>query len=365
MQPVKLFERTYLHIGLGKTGSSAIQEQLYRNADLLEREYDIHYPRGLDDSGVFDGNHSRFLSAMFVDGEELSRPQIVAGFKSRKEVEQYAAHTRARFEKGFAASSATRLLVSAEAVGHHSEQRLILLSQWLRQFSKEILIVACVRHPLEALSSEIQERLKRGFVLEDLYQTPPYYKLRNLFGRVDTAFSGCDVCIYDFARAAANPAGLAVALLEQIGVQAALPVQPSRFTNTSMSQEAALLLSALNRSTPMVIGEGLNKARTPNDVIEFIGIPGRKYQAPAEVHERLRQLAEPELSWLKATHGIELQAAPVQYDVDHNYFSQESINSIALRIARLNRYRYFLAAPFRFSGRYVRALWKQLITKIR
>ena len=359
----KMFKRTYLHIGLGKTGSSAIQHQLYQHADLLELEHDIHFPRALDETWKFDGNHSRFLGAMFVDENGLNRAHVVAGFHSPKELANYASTVRSNFEKGFATSTARQLLISAEGIGHFSKPRLRMLAQWLRQFSEEIVIVACLRHPVDALSSEIQQRLKLGYVLEDMYEAPPFYKFRGLFERLDDAFPGCVNILYPFSEAIVDPRGLTGAFLEKIGVDINLPAPVAKRANASMSHEAALVLSAFNRARPLVVDAGQNTFRPPRMVMEFMKIPGRKFQAPGEVYEKLASLAEDELTWLQEQHGIELRAAPVLHEQDYNYFSDESIAEIAVRVGELSKLRYATRRPFRFFASYFRVVINNFLRK--
>lgn len=360
-----MFKRAYLHIGLGKTGTSAVQAQLLQHAGRLEREQDMHFPRLLDSSGPFDGNHSQYLNAMFVDETGLGRSHKVAGFKSRETLALHAAGLRRQFEQGFAASGASQLLLSAEVIGHFSQSRLLLLAGWLQQFAREVEIIACIRHPLDALSSEIQQRLKQGFVLEDMYETPPCYKFSELFGRLEAAFPHSAFRLYDFSEALVFEGGVAGAFLRQLGVDLDLAVPAAKPANPSMSHEAALLLSALNRARPLLDSGGRNSYRSPNDVMELIQIPGRKFQAPAEVHEKLGRLIAGDLQWLRDKYGIELHARPVSQELDYRHFSEESIEDIALRVAELSKLRYDLVAPVRSVAVYARTLWSNVKRKVK
>lgn len=347
MQTQKIFKRIYLHIGLGKTGTSSIQQELCQNTDLLAREYGIHYPCDLDNSARFDGNHSRYLSAMFPNESAPTRSVILAGLQSPQELAAHAAKIKAGFERGFAATRADRLLISAEGVGHFATPRVLKLAGWLRQFSQEIEIVACVRHPVEVLSSEIQQRLRQGFILEDLYAQPPHYNFEKLFSRMQKGFPNSRITAYSFAEAVQDAGGLASALLQKIGIDTDLPAFVPVHLNPSMSHEAALLLSALNRARPLVVDDKRSRLRSASDISAFLKIPGRKYQAPREVCDRLARQAADDLIWLKENYGIELALRPVASELDHNYFSPQSIEYIALGIARRAAVHDAIASPLR------------------
>jgi hypothetical protein len=341
MHTHKIFKRTYLHIGLGKTGTSAIQEQLYQNSERLEREHDIHFPCTFGESDLFNGNHSQLLKKMFVHkGKDHSMPSAAISQASKD-----VTRLHSLFENSFSHSHANQLLISAEGIGHFGIPYLELLAKWLQEFSQEIEIVACVRHPIEALSSEIQQRVKFGDVLEDLYETPPYYRFSALFERIENAFPNSTINLYTFSEATKSPKGLTGVFLQKIGVDMKLPVHMS---NRSMSHEAALLLSALNRARPMSIGKNHKPSRAPTDVKEFMRIPGRTFLPPPAVYEKILGPVESEVIWLKEKYGLTLEATSISSNLDYNYFSDDSIEDIALSLAKLSNIRYTASSPFRF-----------------
>ena len=359
MHTHKTFKRTYLHIGLGKTGTSAIQEQLYQNGDRLEREHDLHFPRVFGKSDLFNGNHSPLLKSMFVqnDGAEERSTQSLVVAQSSKD----PARLRSLFEESFSNSRADQLLISAEGVGHFGIPYLKLLAAWLHEYSDEIEIVACIRHPIDALASEIQQRLKTGSVLEDLYETPPYYSFSHLFERLDKVLPDSKTNLYAFSDAVKSPRGLAGVLLQKIGVDIDLPVHTS---NTSMSHEAALLLSALNRVRPLATNNHHKETRAPTDVMEFTRIPGRKFLPPPAVYEKTASMVEKEVVWLNDKYGIALKSTPISHDLDYNYFSGNSIEDIALTLATLSNIRHTVSSPFRFligSFRTIKDIFRRYI----
>ena len=339
MTSYKKFKRVILHAGLGKTGTSSIQNQLLGQAKVLESEHNIHFPcvfHGLYQP--FDGNHSSLLSFMFIDHNGPPRSHSLAGFKTEKEAKEYSFKIRTNFENGFSSSSASNLLMSAEGLGHFSKPRLILLSNWLQKFAEEIEVIVCIRHPMAALSSEIQQRLTLGFVLEDLYEQPPRYRFKNLFDRLETAFPQSKFVVYDFAQATEYPGGLVGCFYEKIGLDPCLVSQQPKYSNESMSHEAALLLSALNATEPLIEGGKRNKNRSPGDIQDFLKIPGKKYQAPRGVYEMLEREISDDLAWLLEHRGIDLGAVTVNHRSEYRSFSETSVRSIALSLGKLSKY---------------------------
>lgn len=333
----KKFRRVLLHAGLGKTGTSSIQTQLLNHAELLEDEYDIHFPRKFSGPQRFNGNHSSLLSFMFVDHHGAPQSHALTRFRSKEQANRYPEKIRKHFENGFTTSKASQLLISAEGLGHFSKPRLRLLAEWLSEVAEEVQLIVCLRHPLAALSSEIQQRLTLGYVLEDLYEQPPRYRFKNLFDRLETAFPESKFVVYDFAEATKSPDELIGFFYKKIGLDPKLVSQKSVRSNESMSHEAALLLSALNRAQPMLEGNTRSKLRSPGDVQGFLSIPGENFQAPKVVYDLLEREIVDDLAWLRERYGLELESQSITHRTDYRSFSDESIQQIALRLSKLSK----------------------------
>ena len=94
MSGSKRFKTTFLHIGLGKTGTTSIQADLLAEADVLESAYDLHFPRAFPPSRKFNGNHSFFLRALFQQDPETNARLAAHGLTTRALVEAYNKETR-------------------------------------------------------------------------------------------------------------------------------------------------------------------------------------------------------------------------------------------------------------------------------
>ena len=294
---MKRFRKLYLHIGLGKTGTTSVQRDILANAKLLESKHDIFYPTHFPHERHFHGNHSILLRALYSSHADVRARLVARGLESAEQLAAYNKQTLACLERGFAQTGAANLMLSAESVAHFYRPDMLELAQWLSGYADEIIVLACVRHPVHALSSEIQQRLNIGSVLEDLYAKPPFYRFKSLFQRVERAFGPDSLVVYDFSAAVADPRGLTRAMFAQLGIDLGEQFRPRPPSNTSMSHEAALLISALNHSLPVMVNGARNRLRKANEIQRLAKIPGRKSTAPAAVYEQVvaefRHLAKP------------------------------------------------------------------------
>lgn len=327
------FDTLYLHIGLGKTGTTSIQLNLLEQADLLEKQHGLHFPRDLPTGTPFNGNHSMLLRALFSKSPRVRGRLSAIGLNSDQEIERFNQNNLEALERGFAASGASQALLSAESVGHFDEEDLKDLASWGRRIAREFKLVACIRNPVHALSSEIQQRLRVGARLSNLYANPPYYKFKSLFSELEKAFGRENIIAYSFHQAAGNKAGLAAALLEELGLDVSQGLTPDGPENTRMSQEATLLLNAFNEQVPAFINGKKNPARRGDEVQRLNRVPGRPYQAPAEVLESVREISMDDTLWLADNYGVDLRCDLPEPARSDREFTDDALNSLALLVA--------------------------------
>lgn len=354
------FRSLYLHIGLGKTGSTSIQQDLLAGADLLESKYDLHLPRNFTHTRQHRGNHSMLLRSLFSDDPEVRKRLAAQGLSSTTAIEQYNQKTLSQLHAGFASSNASNLLLTAEGVGHFKKPQLEELAHWLKELAGEIKIVACVRHPVHALSSEIQQRLMIGEILEDMYEQPPVYLFSRLFRRFEQAFGKENIIAYDFADAIRSPDGLTAEFLRRIGIEAAADFPMGQASNTSMSHEGALLLSAINRLRPILIDGERNPERLHVNPSYFKKIPGRTYTAPTQVYARAVQTVQGDIDWLLQEYAIDLGGFDAPQQENYNSFSDQSIEYLALSMAEYDRLRH----PVKSRARSVRAFLRSAAQRL-
>lgn len=339
MSEGKRFNKVFLHIGLGKTGTTAIQHALLREAGRLETDFDIHYPVDFDDSRKFDGNHTLFLRSLFQPRADKKRSSIVAGLGDPEALARSNDQLMGQFQSGFDQSKAHTLLLSAEGVGHFSPESLARLKSWLDELTDCVRVVVCLRHPRHALAGAMQQRIKTGVLLQELEQNPPHYSFERLFTRLEQLFNRADIIAYDYAEARTSPLGITGLFLQKIGVKSGREFDSSTVVNQSVSYEAIMMLDAINRRHPMVVNGKMNPRRRAGDIQAFLKIPGQKFVPGREVYERLEESVAPDLEWLRKQYGLELDAMDAGdeavYSESRPVFSDESMEFLALKLSNL------------------------------
>lgn len=333
------FEKVILHIGLGKTGSTAIQQGLLRHANDLECDCDALFPSVFDDPRPFAGNHSVYLRSLSSDAPQELRVNIAAGLDSKELVRRADEELLAQYQQNFSSSNASTLILSAESVGHFDTASTHNLARWLFSLTQCVEIVACIRHPRHALAAEIQQRLKTGGRLDRLYQQPPFYRYSDVFSRLSDAFGRDSLRLYDYAEVLASSKGAVGTFFEKLGLE--LPVQEVDIdrVNEALSLEATLLLDSLNRQRPLLIAGKRNPLRRHGDLEALVRVPGAEFRPPAAVYERLDEQVAPELAWLANHHRLVLDplfAAPSNSQADdntHSSIDSKELDSIALRLS--------------------------------
>ena len=337
MQSGKRFKQVLLHIGLGKTGTTAIQHTLLEGAARLESELDIHYPVEFDDPRPFGGNHTLYLRSLFQPDGETRRPNIIAGLGTPEALARANENLRRQFQAGFDKSNASRLLLSAEGIGHFSPASLANLKRWLDEITDDVKVIACLRHPRHALASETQQRLQTGALLRNMQLSPPYYSFERLFTDLEQFFSREAITVYDYAEARSSTLGITGLLLQKMGLEAGEEFKSSPVVNQAISHEATLLLDAINRLRPLVVDGEVNPRRRQGDTQAILRIPGRKYVPDLEVYELLDELVAPDLEWLQQHYGLVLDAMGAGDNATSGAtpgdFSIEAIDDLALKMS--------------------------------
>ena len=328
------FDKAIVHIGLGKTGSTSIQQALLNHAQELDSSCGIFFPTEFDDPRAFGGNHSLFLRSMFAEAPEQLQFNKVLGLDTRERAKAADHKLLGEYQTGFGSSSAKTLLLSAEGIGHFDELSLKNLASWLGALADSIELIACIRHPRHALAAEIQQRVKSGGQLENLFARPPFYRYSELFSRLEAAFGTAAIRLYDYAIPCRADTVVST-FFAKIGAPDVGGVQSLIRLNNAISHEATYLIDALNRLRPLIQSGELNPLRSAGDLADFVAVPGARFTPPKDVYEALDILAAGELRWLESKYGLSLDAmdAGPGAAVVSDLFSSQSIEELALQLS--------------------------------
>jgi hypothetical protein len=261
----------YVHAGVPKTGSTAIQVACHRSRAVLAEA-------GLNYWDIAE-RHNWPLSLL------VGRPPRSPARGARETTPaQVADHLR------LARQAPGDLLLSAETVCLFGTQRLATLKTHVG----EAVIIAFVREPRAWFSSQIQQRIKAGVTYAEAVGEQTFVR-RQLEWLLD-AFADVRLRLY---RSSGLMETFVAALDRDPALAARLDQTPA---NRSLSAEAVAAVEAL----------GLNKGerlggRTVRELQALGGAPFRL--DPADLDRLLDRNAE-EIAWVSRVLGVDLLAEP-------------------------------------------------------
>ena len=322
----------YLHIGMPKTGSTAIQ-----NAFADGKEHLAGRGVGYFDLGT---NHSSLFKALFR-GEKEKPKKIPKFFRKTLDAESRRAGVDREalvqaFDRALAANTMPKLVMSAEMLFWFRPKHVAAVKAHLSPYFDRIRIVAYVRDPVSWASSNVQQIMKHTKqTLEEVCdpkaiaagESPivPAYRAGlesyiQLFGReaVDIrlfdrgSFVGGDL-ISDFCAAVGEPS-LAGGLT-------------GRIRNPSLSYEAVLLVDQYKASLAAREDQNLlAKVATFHKRME--GLEGTRFVLPRETLEQVRTAVADDVGWLR---GI------MKADIFADSYSTEAANGPAWSASTLRQ----------------------------
>lgn len=203
---------------------------------------------------------------------------------------------------------------------------------YFKSFADEVCIVLWVRSPIAWSNSRAQQYIKQGnHTLEGLNKSPPILKYRSLISLLCKVYGKMSVKVSSLEAAKTHPKGILGRFLGDINIKTFKSHLSVERINESVSYEAALLLSTLNRVMPAVEDGRYSLKRSARDFTPFMGIEGERFSLSKEALEIVTNDVRDDLEWLADSYSIDYRL-----DVDDNTngridqtFSRKSIEIIA------------------------------------
>lgn len=319
----------YLHVGMDKTGSTAIQRALYHNRETA-RAAGLLYP------ALPTGNHSPFIDAQFRGPAEriaaVLRARGNGVFVDRREAMRAAFLNE--LKEGVAAG--LDALVSAETAGSLSHAEATALRNLVAPLFQRVLVLGFVRPPKGYVRSAAQQALRDGKTVEDLLAAPraPRYRARfeplvEVFGRQNVRLSVfrpdqlVDGCVLQSLVAMMDIDRRGLTHLRTERVNEAMSLTAGKLLSVlNAAQRAKELPSDLHPAVRERLLTGLCGAflahsfaskrpwtAYPTPMMKaLVAIPGPSFVLPMEVESAAARASEGQAQWLSALLGVDINA---------------------------------------------------------
>ena len=320
------FKTVYIHIGLHKTGSTTFQQYLYANRDLLEAEYGLYYP-------ALSANLSQPIYGAFCEEPLAYSQNILKDIDHPEAARAHADRVRQSLSAEFEASSAAKAVISGEDLSLFSTAEWQDFLAWLTPWTQAVEILCVVREPLSWSRSAAQSGIKGGQSLEATNDNPPLPGFRRKLGHVIDVVGRDAIHVFDFDQLRHSNKGLVGGLCQPLGISDEwIKDSASGSRNTAMSQEAALIISALNQARPLVSEGKLGAERHDGDTLDIISdTAGKKFRLSAEAEMRVLDDSREDSDWLREHFQIEFSRSP-EPDSDTGLFGEAFMTSIASQL---------------------------------
>ena len=327
------FKKVYIHIGLHKTGTTTLQQFLHTNRQQLAEEENIYFP-------ALAPNLSHALYGAFCDHPLEYNQNVFRGISDSHAVEKHRANVCQSLEQEFESASAAAAILSGEDLSLLTPDGWKRLIDWLNPWADEIEAVCVVRDPLAWSQSAAQSMIKGGQTIEAVNAEPPLPEIRAKLSHAVSVLGAKSVktCNFDLLRD--SPYGLVGGLCENFGINNHwVSKHGTDDRNLSISQEAALLISALNRSYPMVINGELTSERALGDTMDIIAnTRGQPFRLSKEAQEKVVTACQSDLTWLNEELKLAVKCSePLEHS--SALFNDDSISSIALQLHETEKIR--------------------------
>lgn len=278
-------KRAFIHVGMPKTGTSAIQSALVEHRDVLAA-YGLHHP----------------------DTPHCNHPALIARF--------HPAGTNHWYLQSSGINQADALALSAEMWRQimAADSDVILSCEYLydlgsgaaamaRVFEEAgfVPIFICyVRHPVDSAISASQQQVKIGAItLEQALYKPDWHNAKTALSPFVDA--GVNLVVRDFGEA--RERGVTHDLFLAIGHEGLGEAIPRQEVNVSLTMEGAILADLHTAYSKEYGNEPF-----PRDLVFKVG--RSKFVLPEIAKASVREACRDELAWVSETFGLELREAP-------------------------------------------------------
>ena len=278
-----------VHIGMHKTGSSSIQDTLYKT---LSDENFIYAKLGV-------ANHGGKIFTLFTEKPENYAPNRKKGL-SKEQIEENNIATKKMLIESFVQNRFSDVIISGEGILFLSEEALNRFKSFLKLYFDQILIVAYVRPPMALIESGYQQRIKENANINLDEMRPNYQKKLEKFEKV---FGPENVKYWKFEPSRFEKNNVVLDFCSRLGIQ----IDQTKIirSNDSITQEALMLLLCYRKFGPG-FGVGPTAGQENNLLIKELNKIGeKKFRLSKDFLEPVLRDIELDMAWMEKRLGKE------------------------------------------------------------
>ena len=291
----------HIHVGMHKTGTTTIQNTLFRNRKAVAR-FGVNY-------WDIGSNHSVPLVSLFTGDPTGYRERRRLDRRARGTIEEDNDATTAKLRRAVAENRSEHFVISGEGLSSTSfpESCVTRFAAAIRPDFERVQVIVYVRHPFSYASSASQQLIRHGKTIERMRRRPPRaaYRLRiekyvNVFGK-----DNVDIRLYDEAAFLNND--LVTDFLSTIVGEGQARAIGSRLKavrrNVSLSNEAVHIIDAINRMPPSRDAgrQDAERARSAADYLQRLS--GEPFRLDRGSLERYAGEIADDVAWLSELTG--------------------------------------------------------------
>ena len=310
-------KRCIIHFGMHKTGSSSIQESLFRHASSLSNFHYLHAGKA---------NSSGAIATAFSDNPIKYHANRKSGMTQDKLKDQEK-KIKTQLTDQLKESTKFNFLLSAEDISTLSLTGLQRLVDWLSCQVDDIEAVGYIRSPCSFMASAFQQQVKGGLRELSLTKLMPQY--RNRFEIFDQVIGRDRVKFWKFDPTAFPNYCVVRDFLSRLNID--FPESKIIRINEGLSKDAVALLYAYHKYGPGY-GVGPTVIQENNRLVKLLsGLSGQKVQFASSVLRPLLVERREQISWMEDRLGASLQESLIDgphviyNDTDLLKFSPESV----------------------------------------
>lgn len=312
-------KRIFLHIGLHKTGSSAIQKSLHESRALL-KTHGILYP----DLGV---NHSHRIVSAFCNNPESYHLNIRRGI-SGPYLDEFNLNTRQRLQVALNAPEFDSIVLSGEGMGWLPTEGVQALRKACEGRDRQFRLIAYLRDAPSMIASVIQERVKHGGELPADVTDDAWLGYRRWLDSYIEVFGKDSFVFKKYEPASTTPDELLSGFFSAIEHPEISGVVTPVRTNLSLSAPAVHILDAYNRLFPLYADSTTRREFNPDRVeargikgpVAWLrGVGGPVFSVDPELIEGIVRENREEIAWAEELSGEVLQIGSAGQHVELGY----------------------------------------------